>query len=205
MTITTTKTFRVYVIERALAHYEVEADDARAAAENWQDGEFIDRDDEALDTEGPTSVREQQPDGSWRKIPRPEWEDAPAAGTDRAMIRYVIRSAGTDGYWSNAAGWGGFEAADVFTASEVSDLSLPLDGQSVALKPYSVLLLYPDYIGDYGEETYYAFVEATDSIEAVAAAQRQAAAAAVDIDDPTDCTPLLVTEGHHHGQPLFNN
>jgi hypothetical protein len=71
---------------------------------------------------------------------------------------------------------------------------------TTATKPYSVLLLYPDYIGDYGEETYYAFVEA-----AVAIAQREAAAAqAVDVDDPADFDPLLVIEGHHASQPLFN-
>ena len=64
MTTTTTKTYRVAVIERALAYYRVEAEDARTAAENWQDGEFYDRDDEALDTEGPCSVRGQQPDGT---------------------------------------------------------------------------------------------------------------------------------------------
>ena len=76
MTITATKTYQVAVIERALAYYEVEAEDARTAAENWQDGEFDDRDDEALDTEGPCSVREQQPDGTWRKLPKSEWEEA---------------------------------------------------------------------------------------------------------------------------------
>ena len=61
MTTTTTKTYQVTVIERALAFYEVEAKDARTAAENWQDGEFDGRDDEALDSEGPCNVREQRP------------------------------------------------------------------------------------------------------------------------------------------------
>lgn len=74
-----------------------------------------------------------------------------------------------------------------------------------APKPYSVLLLYPDYIGDYGSETYYAFVEAADPLAAVAVAQRQAAEAqAVDVDDPADFAPLLVIAGHHAGEPLFN-
>lgn len=72
-------------------------------------------------------------------------------------------------------------------------------------RPFSVLLLYPDYSGDTGYETYYAFVQATGAIEAVAAAQIQAAAAQpVSIDDPTDFHPLLVTEGHHASLPLFN-
>jgi hypothetical protein len=153
MTTTATKTYLVYVIERALAHYEVEAGDARSAAENWQDGEFIDRDDESLDTEGPCSVREQQPDGSWRKVPPSEWEsDSPVSGPAR--------------------------------------------------RPYSVLLLYPDYANDSGSETYYAFVAAPSAIEAVAVAQREALTAnewnECDDRDPTDFALLLVTEGHHH-------
>ena len=77
MTTTATKTYRVTVIERALAYYEVEAEDARTAAENWQDGEFYDRDDEVLDTEGPCSVREQQPDGTFRKLPKSKWLAGP--------------------------------------------------------------------------------------------------------------------------------
>lgn len=77
---------------------------------------------------------------------------------------------------------------------------------STVAKRYSVLLLYPDYVGDeYGKETYYAFVEAADSIAAIVVAQRQAVAAQViDIDDPTDFAPLLVTRGHHYGEPLLN-
>jgi hypothetical protein len=157
MTDTVSKTYQVTVIERALAYYKVEAEDARTAAENWQDGDFYDRDDEALDTEGPCSVRERQPDGSWLNVPRSEWEPEPPAASDPAK------------------------------------------------KPYSVLLLYPDYVGNYGEETYYAFVEAADPIEAVTVAQRQAVAAeTVDIDDPDDFAPLLVTAGHHASEPHFN-
>jgi len=77
MTNNATKTYQVTVIERALAFYEVKAEDARGAAENWQDGQFHGRDDEALDTEGPSSVRERQPDGTWRKVPPSEWEAVP--------------------------------------------------------------------------------------------------------------------------------
>jgi len=72
-------------------------------------------------------------------------------------------------------------------------------------QPYSVLLLYPDYLDDSGHETYYAFVEAGDPLAAIAIAQQQAAEAQVaGIDDPTDFAPLLVTQGHHYGEPLFN-
>jgi hypothetical protein len=71
--------------------------------------------------------------------------------------------------------------------------------------PYSVLLLYPDYANDGGTETYYAFVTAADPIAAVAEAQRQAAAAQDGIDiEPEDFAPLLVTQGHQYGEPLFN-
>jgi hypothetical protein len=75
-----------------------------------------------------------------------------------------------------------------------------------AKKPYSVLLLYPDWVIDNGTETYYAFVEAADPTGAVALARRQAVAAQeAGIFSPDDFDPLLVTEGHHHGQPLSND
>ncbi len=69
---------------------------------------------------------------------------------------------------------------------------------------YSVLLLYPDYLDDSGSETYYAFVEAPNSVEAVALAQRQALTAQDgEIDDPRDFHPLLVTLGHHRSVARF--
>ena len=72
-------------------------------------------------------------------------------------------------------------------------------------KPYSVLLLYPDHINDSGTETFYAFVQATDAIAAVAQAQRQAAAAQEGREtDPDDFAALLVMQGHHASEPLFN-
>lgn len=72
-------------------------------------------------------------------------------------------------------------------------------------QPYSVLLLYPDDANDSGTETYYAFVTATDPIDAVARAQRQAAEVQEGIDiEPDDFVPLLVTQGHQHSEPLFN-
>lgn len=69
----TTKTYRVSVIERAIAYYEVEALDASTAAENWYDGQYLDRDDEVLETEGPCDVLEYCPDGKRRKVPQSEW------------------------------------------------------------------------------------------------------------------------------------
>jgi hypothetical protein len=155
MTEIATKTYLVGVIERAIAYYEVQADDARTAAENWQDGKFHDRDDEALESEGPCNVRVEQPNGTWTKLPPSEWEaEAPAAPEN---------------------------------------------------KPYSVLLLYPDYVNDTGYETYYVLVEAADPDEAVAAAQREAVAAQDGIEiEPDDFHPLLVTPGHHDSETLFN-
>jgi hypothetical protein len=75
-----------------------------------------------------------------------------------------------------------------------------------ARKPYSVLLLYPDYANDGGNETYYDWVNAPDPIAAIAEAQRQALAANEwDDADPADFVPLLVTIGHHYGQPMSND
>jgi hypothetical protein len=77
-----------------------------------------------------------------------------------------------------------------------------------ATKTYSVLLLYPNHANDGGKETYYAWVEAPDPIAAIAEARRQALAAnewTEDDVDPAGFVPLLVTEGHHHGQPTSND
>ena len=157
MTKTATKTYLVGVIERAISYFKVEAQNARTAAENWQEGEFRDRDDEALESEGPCNVREEQPDGTFLMLPSSQWQAIPTEGGDSAR------------------------------------------------KPYSVLLLYPDYANDSGTETYYAFVEALDPIEAVALAQREAVTSQEGMDgDPEDFAALLVTPGHHYSEPLFN-
>jgi hypothetical protein len=261
MNTTTIKTYRVAVIERALAYYEVEAEDARTAAENWQDGEFYDRDDEALDTEGPSGVREQQPDGTWRNVPKSEWEaaalfqaviPAEAHSDDHAIkvefdaLPWFQQASEQEIRDLSACGWGGDYPADeiVFYLDEtVPDLNKliaymhiiasdpakkdchgfecrvdesrvlewlkqhrqALWAELAGKKPYAVLLLYPDYLNDTAYETYYAFVEAADAIDAVAVARRQAVAVqSVEIDDPTDFQPLLVTAGHHASEPLFN-
>jgi hypothetical protein len=167
------KSYLVGVIERAIAYYKVEAEDACTAAENWQDGEFHDRDDEALESDGPCNVRVKQLDGTWMKLPPSQWEAKPPSSA----------------------------AADETEAGGMT----AVPGEA-ALKPYSVLLLYPDYASEqYGTDTYYAFVTATDPIDAVAVAQRQAVAEQViEIDDPADFSALLVTQGHNASEPLFN-
>jgi hypothetical protein len=79
------------------------------------------------------------------------------------------------------------------------------DGQTAVSNPWSVLLLYPDYANDSGTETFYAFVEATDPLDAITLAQRQAADSQEGIDiEPDDFAPLLVTQEHQYGEPLFN-
>ncbi len=81
----------------------------------------------------------------------------------------------------------------------------PPTGDDPAKKPYSVLLLYPADVNDGGVETYYAFVEAPDPIAAVALARRQAVTANECLEfEPEEFASLLVTEGHHADQPLFN-
>ena len=157
MTNTAIKTYLVGVIERAIAYYEVKADDARTAAENWQDGEFHGRDDEALESEGPCNVREEQPDGTFLKLPKSQWDPVPTTASPSGK------------------------------------------------KPYSVLLLYPDYVNDSGTATYYAIVQATDPDEAVAQAQQEAATSQDGVEmEPGDFAPLLVTQGHHASESLFN-
>ena len=70
---------------------------------------------------------------------------------------------------------------------------------------WSVLLLYPDYANDSGTETFYVFVKASDPLTAVADAQHQAMDALAGVDgQPDDFVPLLVTQGHHPSEPLFN-
>jgi hypothetical protein len=220
MTDTATKTYLVGIVERAIAYYKVEAEDARTAAENWEEGEFHDREDEVHESEGPCNVRERQPDGKWRKLPNSEWEAAPPS---QAVIPAIAAAQELQEALERAeflmrrVSQGDHHALDNLPRAvkqAQAAVALATDGRppwsitdtpSAGSKPFSVLLLYPDFVNDYGTETYYAFVEATDQIDAVAVAQRQAVAAqCIEIDDPTDFVPLLVTEGHHASRPLFN-
>jgi len=73
------------------------------------------------------------------------------------------------------------------------------------LKWFSVLLLYPDYIAEtFGHETFYAFVQASDNLAAIAAAQRQAGIhnrKVYGVKCGGDFHPLLVLKGRHRGEP----
>ena len=68
------------------------------------------------------------------------------------------------------------------------------------MKPYTVLLLRPDYIAEpYGQDTYLAHVEAENPANAIEAARIEVwkedhGGAA---DDSEDYHPLFITEGHH--------
>jgi hypothetical protein len=103
----------------------------------------------------------------------------------------------------------GFEVEEADPGvGEVSAHASPLTPRASnypASKPYSVLLLYPDYANHSGTETYYTFVEAPGPFDAVTVARRQAIAAQEGVAiDPIDFDPLLVIEGHHHSKALFN-
>ena len=100
MTKTATKTYLVGVIERAISYYRVEAEDARTAAENWEEGEFRDRDDEALEAEGPCNVREKQPDGKFLMVPPSQWEAVPTAGDDSGMKPYSVQPLNSPAPWA---------------------------------------------------------------------------------------------------------
>ena len=68
------------------------------------------------------------------------------------------------------------------------------------LKPYSVLLMYPDYVADVYGETYYDFVAATSPKDAVKIARERCAEAHnLDLEDWEDLAVVLITEGHNKG------
>ena len=64
-------------------------------------------------------------------------------------------------------------------------------------KPYTVLLLYPDYIADnYGEDTYLAHVEADNIDDALTEAQLEAHKVNNFEGNHNDFAPLFICEGH---------
>jgi hypothetical protein len=71
----------------------------------------------------------------------------------------------------------------------------PMAKETMMLKPYSVLLLYPDYANENGNDTYLAHVETADATDAFEAAQQQACEQNDDI--PSDDFALLaIFDGH---------
>lgn len=61
--------------------------------------------------------------------------------------------------------------------------------------PFTVLLLYPDYMVDnFGQETYLAHVFASDTANAIAYARNEIRA---QDQDPSDFYCLFCTTGHH--------
>lgn len=76
------------------------------------------------------------------------------------------------------------------------------------MKPYTVILMYPDYLSEnYGEESYAAHVTAVDGDAAVLAAQIDAVAQNTDdgedppCEDPTDFAVIAVYAGHLEQEP----
>lgn len=71
------------------------------------------------------------------------------------------------------------------------------------MRPFSVLLLYPDFLAEnYGEDTHYAQVEAEDANDAVYKARLEVAEKEADdmfsVEELiADFLLLLVIEGHH--------
>jgi hypothetical protein len=66
--------------------------------------------------------------------------------------------------------------------------------------PYTVILLYPDFLSDnYGEETYVAWVEAESPEEAVKLGQKQVLNANANPEGcrAIDFYPIFACEGHH--------
>lgn len=100
-----------------------------------------------------------------------------------------------------------YHARAAIAEAEAAGIALaPPAASDPALKPYSVLLLYPEDVNDGGSETFYAWIEAADPAAAVAEARRRALATNEWTDrDPADFVPLLVTEGHHRGLPTSND
>ena len=77
--------------------------------------------------------------------------------------------------------------------------------KEIVMKPYSVLLLYPDYMQDQGLETYYAHVEAMNPRIAVSRARQLAVAANTDehgcnVENPGDFALLIILAGHHEAE-----
>lgn len=69
----------------------------------------------------------------------------------------------------------------------------------VCENPFTVLLLYPDYIAsNFGHETYMCTVNAPDAREAITLARTQAMQANETCDDGEDFHVLLVIAGEHN-------
>jgi hypothetical protein len=137
MTNTPTKTYLVGVIERAIAYYMVDAVDPRTAAENWHEGELHERDDEALESDGPCNVRVKLPDGTWMKLPRSDWEADSATGINPAGRLWSVLLLYSD--HANASGSETYfalvEAADAIDAFTVAQRAAVAAQEGMAVEP----------------------------------------------------------------------
>ncbi len=148
-----------------------------AAAENWSDGEFYDRDDEALDSEGPAIVRERLPDGNWRRVPESEWKAAPPpAATAEAEAVDVASSPPS--------------ASDPAKKPYSVLLLYPDHVNDDGTETYYDFVEATDPIAAVAEARRHALATNEWTEEDF---------------DPDDFVPLLVTEGHHYGHPTTND
>ena len=149
MTKTATKTYLVGVIERAISYFKLEAEDAATAAENWQDGEFWDRDDEALEAEGPCNVREQQPDGTFLMLPRSQWEAVQTTGSDSVRNLYSVlllypdyaNDSGTETYYAFVSALDPIQAV----ATAQREAVTAQDGMDIEAEDFAPLLVTPGH------------------------------------------------------------
>ena len=199
MTTTTTQTYRVAVVERALAYYEVEAESPRAAAENWQDGEFYDRDDEALESEGPCNVRERQPDGAWQIVPPSEWEDAPPADAAPAphAASHTPEAWYVDGLTDN-------ETQLWIRSRNRPIASIPIGKEPETDRANACLIAAAPKLLAACRMVVERW-ERGDLAEAARVCGAAIAQAGAADRDPADFVPLLVVESHHYGQPMSHD
>jgi hypothetical protein len=197
-----------------LAFGGIEADtpEAAAAIARAKPTDQADSIDDECDGENLAALVDVAGDEEYRQTRAIDFEPERQRKASRALLDALQETLGLlAGCMRNAERLGQPEfAAKIGTMISVNRTAIaeaelavpPAEASDPAKKPYSVLLLYPDDLNDDGKETYYAWVEASDPVAAVAEARRQALATnewTEDDVDPDDFAPLLVIEGHHHG------
>ena len=100
-------------------------------------------------------------------------------------------------------GWSLPPGCGTLPGEEPYDDSDPDPDEDTMTKPYTVLLLRPDYMTDnYGQDTFQTWVLAPDVAAAIRAAQEGAnaadAAGVEELGSPEDYFALAVYEGHHY-------
>ena len=121
------------------------------------------------DSEGRIAPPDQQQANGWLIAAAPALLEA--LRETLSLLSGCMRNAERLGQRAFAAKIGTMISVNRTAVALATDGGPPWDNTDTAStgdKQYSLLLLYPDYANDSGTETYYAFVDATDAIEAVA-------------------------------------